>query len=122
MSKLIFVGYLDDEVKVSNTSNKYFFVQLGAFSTIDSMKDNMKLSNYIYMNDNNLYYVFGCITKKSENLDKITSYFKNIGYNTYVKEFNISDELLSSSVDKTDSSSDDISKICIDSIANYKEG
>ena len=127
MAKLLFVGYKNsDVIHMSNTSNKYYFVQLGAFSTLESMNENMKLSNYIYINDTNLYYVFGCITKNSENIDKINNHFKSIGYNTYVKEFNISDNDLSNSVDKTDllisNTNEGIDKLCRESILKYKEG
>ena len=74
------------------SGEKVYFIQYGVYSSVKSMEDNtINLTKYIYMFKNDLYYVFIGITKDNKNLDKLKGYFDNIGYSTYVKEFEIKD-------------------------------
>lgn len=113
----------------SNNSSKFYFIQLGAYSSYDSMITNTnKLESYIYLQNDNLYYVFGCITKNKNNLDKIEGYFKDNGYTTYRKEFNLSKESLEEEINKIDlilnetNDQSSIKKLCIKGLELYKEG
>jgi hypothetical protein len=72
---------------VFNAGEKVFFLQQGVYSSVDGMKDNMsKFKSYIYSFDNDKYYTYVGITKKMENADKLKGYFKDLGYDIYVKE------------------------------------
>ena len=128
MAKIIFLEYQSDKVvALSSYSDKYYFLQLGVYSNYDSMLDNTtKLPNYIYMNEDNKFYVFSCISKDISNMNKVEEYYKSIGFDTYVKEFNLADDELSEVVDKIDvilrESNDGIKELCKESISKYKEG
>ncbi|MDD2519118.1 MAG: hypothetical protein PHI05_04935 [Bacilli bacterium] len=77
---------------VFNTGETLYFIQYGVYSSEESMKNNTdKLNYYIYNLENNMYYVFIGITKSIENVSKLQGYFKNLGYDTYMKEYNVSD-------------------------------
>ncbi len=125
MSKMIFASYESDAALAFN-KDKYYFIQLGAYKNYDMMVDNsMKIGKYIYM-QNELYYVFTCITLDKDNIDKIKSYYKESGYDTLVKEFSLSDNELYKSVSASDSilknTNEGIDKLCEASISKYKEG
>ena len=96
MAKVIFMEYKSDKViALSKTGDKYYFLQLGVYSSYDSMLDNsVKLSNYIYTTDEDKYYVFTCISKNMDNMNKMESYYKELGFDTYVKEFILDDNEL----------------------------
>lgn len=77
---------------VFNTGEKLYFIQYGVYSSEESMKNNTdKLNYYIYNLENNMYYVFIGITKSNENAFKLQGYFKTLGYDTYMKEYSVSD-------------------------------
>ncbi len=128
MAKIIFMEYKSDKViALSKTGDKYYFLQLGVYSSYDSMLDNSsKLSNYIYTNSDDKYYVFTCISKNKENMNKMESYYKESGFDTYVKEFILDDNELSNTVSKVDlllsETTEGIGELCKKSIEKYKEG
>lgn len=84
-----------DNIKFSSNSKtqKIYYIQQGVYSSKESMEKNtIAFENYIYILDNNLYYVFIGITSDSENAEKIKEYYKSLGYDTYVKEGNITND------------------------------
>ena len=116
-------------VFASSNALKYFFIGLGTYSSYDNMINNTnQLDEFIYTKENDLYHVFGCITKNKENLDKIEGYFKDKGYITYIREFNLSNRSLNTEVTSTDLLLDNIEKIdsikelCKQTLKTYKEG
>lgn len=128
MAKIIFSGYQSDKtITVSKAGYKFYFLQLGAYSSYDSMIENTtKLGNYIYNNDDKMYYVFTCITKDINNMNKIENYYKQEGYNTYMKEFILTDEELNKSITDIDlimsNTNEGIKELCSKSLEKYKEG
>ncbi len=89
----IFQSYKKEETKPVSLSSKverFYFVQLGVYSDLNKMKENLSdLKYYIYTNENGLYYVYVGITKDKENTEKLKEYFKKLGYDIYVKELEI---------------------------------
>ncbi len=80
-------------IKVSNIGEELYFVQYGVFSTKESMEENtISLENYVYSIEKDLYYVYIGITRDSDNVAKIQSYFNDIGYDTIVKIYYISNK------------------------------
>lgn len=102
-----------DGIKVSGTGENIYFIQYGVFSSLESLEENtVALQNYIYNKQDNLYHVYVGITKLKENSAKIINYYKNLGYDLIIKEFQITnkdflellinyDEILKSTVDET---------------------
>ena len=72
---------------VFNSGEKVYFLQQGVYSSADAMKENMvNFKSYIYAFENDKYYTYVGITKKADNVEKLKGYFKDLGYDIYVKE------------------------------------
>lgn len=93
MSNFMFNQYQKDELLPTSTSkNMVYFMQIGVYSSLDNMKENLKnIDTYIYEEKNGLYYAYVGMTKDSENLEKIEGYFKSLDYVIYRKEKTVSD-------------------------------
>lgn len=73
-----------------NTNKQAYFIQQGVYSSKESMEKNTSsFPYYIYMQENDKYYVYIGITFLEENVDKIKGYYEQKGYTTYVKQINI---------------------------------
>lgn len=92
MSNFMFNQYeKDTTAKVSNQKNTVYFLQIGVYSSIDSMKENLKnIETFIYEEKDGLFYAYVGIVKDSENLEKVEGYFKDLNYVIYRKEKNVS--------------------------------
>ena len=114
LAKFFLTQYNDfDGIKVSSSGETIYFIQYGVFSNLDSLEENtVNLQNYIYNKQDNLYYVYVGITKLEENAKKIVNYYKNLGYDLIIKEFQITnknflelllnyDEVLKNTIDDT---------------------
>ena len=92
LGKFVLNQYNFDGKIVPTISNgKYaYFIQQGVYSSKESMEDNVRsFPYYIYMVNNEKYYVYIGITFLEENMEKIKGYYKQKGYTTYVKQINI---------------------------------
>lgn len=79
-------------ISVSNLYDELYFIQYGVYSSIDNMeKETIALENYIYTQNNNLYYVYVGITNNKDNADKIINYYKELGFETILKKYSVSD-------------------------------
>lgn len=91
MGIFLFKQYKTDTDLVSLTGENIYFLQTGVYSSIDSMKEAMKNTNYyIYTKENNMYYSYIGITKNEKNLEKLKEFYKNEGYDIYVREIFVS--------------------------------
>ena len=82
-----------DGIKVSSTGEKLYFIQYGVFSSLDSLEENtINLQNYIYNEQDTLYYVYVGITGFEDNAKKIVNYYKKLGYDVIIKEFEIANK------------------------------
>ena len=80
-------------IKVSSTGEDLFFIQFGVFSSLESLEENtISLQNYVYSKQDNLYYVYVGITNLEENANKIVEFYKNKGFNTIIKKFQINNK------------------------------
>lgn len=80
-------------IKVFNSGEKLYFIQYGAFSDLKELEENtINLQNYVYNEQDNIYYVYVGITKLQENAEKIVNYYKSLGYDAIIKEFEISNK------------------------------
>ena len=90
-----FINQYDDYqgLKVSVLGQDLYFIQYGVFSSLESLEENtINLQNYVYNEQDNLYYVYVGITKLEENANKIVNYYKNIGYDTIIKKYEINNK------------------------------
>lgn len=90
MSNFMFNQYDKNIESVFNEKSKVYFMQIGVYTSLDNMKENLKdIKTYIYEEKNNLYYAYVGITKEEENLTKIEGYFNSMNYVIYRKEKSI---------------------------------
>ena len=127
MARFIFRIYDSDRtLTMSSNASKYYFLNVGEYGSLEEVENNnTKLGNYIYINEGDKYLVYTCITKDSNMLAKIENYYKDLGFNTDVSEYILSDSNLNDTVSMTDmllKESDEIKEICKQSILKYKEG
>ncbi len=94
LSNFFIKQYNDFEgIKVSGIGEEIYFIQFGVFSTKENMEENtISLQNYVYNEEDNLFYVYVGITKEEENAKKIMDYYKKLGYDTLLKKFLVSNE------------------------------
>lgn len=112
-------GY--DGVKVASSRGEIlYFIKYGEYPTYEEMeKATINLSNYIYNEINNSYYVYIGITKSNDNLIKLTNYYSSLGYNVYTEEYLVTNKKFLEMLENYDSilsSTDD--NVVISSISN----
>lgn len=130
LGKFMFNQYDDKQMltPVFSSGENIYFIQQGVYSNLESVKENLKsFNNYIYTIINSKYYVFIGITKNEENLQKMQEFYQQLGYNTYVKEFKVSNETFLKSLSNYDNvllntDNKDTIKTLIDQVlTKYKE-
>lgn len=127
MARFIFRIYDSDKLlTMSSNASKYYFVSVGEYSNLEDMQNNnTKLGKYIYINENDTYYVYTCITKDNKLLSRIEDYYKELGYSISIKEYTLSDNDLDDTILGTDmllKESNEVKEICRQSLLKYKEG
>ena len=109
-------------------SKTLYFLQQGVYSNKENMESNLSSFNYyIYNEKDNLYYAYVAITGDKDNLEKIEGYFKNLGYDLYVKEFTVENtnfiEVLNQYEELLKQTNDEktIASICGQILSKYEE-
>ena len=75
-------------IKVSKIGEELYFIQYGVFSSIESMeKETITLENYVYNINEGKYYVYVGITHSGDNANKIVAYYNDLGYETIIKKY-----------------------------------
>lgn len=129
-TKFMFDQYANKETlrPVFNTGENIYFIQQGVYSSIESVKENLKkFNNYIYTIINGKYYVFIGMTKNQEIALKMQEFYSKNGYITYVKEFKVKNSDFLMALDNYDAVLKDtvddevIQNIINQTIAKYKE-
>ena len=117
-----------DGVMVYGMASKLYYVQRGVYSNKENMENNMKeFTSYIYNVSDNMYYTYIGISSSKDNASKIQNYYKEKGYDTYIKENVVSnsefvkilseyDNILSKTDDK-----ESIKVICNQVLSKYEE-
>ncbi len=129
MAYFLISGYdKADTIAVSKNAQTIYYVQRGVYSSKENMQNNMAdFENYIYNVEDNMYYTYIGISTNKKNAEKIKGYYKEKGYDTYIKEkvtdngnfitvLGQYDELLA----KTDDGNT-INTICNQVLAKYEE-
>ena len=100
LSNYIIKEYDSSSISVFNDKKTVYLIQQGVYSSLDSMKENTSnLSEYIYTNVDNLYYVYVGITFDIENTNKIQQIYD---FETIVKNNVITDSELIKYIEKYD--------------------
>ncbi len=76
-----------DTLAVSKNAETVYYIQRGVYSNKENMANNMtEFENYIYNVEENMYYTYVGISLNKKNAEKIKGYYKEKGYDTYIKE------------------------------------
>ena len=117
-----------DSISVFQEDNAYYFLQEGVYSSMEIMQENAgDLTNKLTILEDNKYYVYVGITKTRENAEKIQKIYKDMGYQTYIKEMKLDNEEFSNNVVQFDllvkesDSADDILTIEEVVLATYED-
>ncbi len=114
--------------KTKDVIKEVYFLQIGVYSSKESMEENVaKIPYYIYQIDGGKYYVYVGMTLKVENATKLKDFFIATGYNIYVKKFGISNVAFLTVLEQYDTMLDQApdensySAICGQILAKYEE-
>lgn len=121
-----FMVYKIYESDVTNIidSNKVYLLQTGAYSSLDSMKNNTNTLNYVYYNDEGLYKTIIALTKNKDNIEKIKKVYGN---DLVINEYYLQDDDLNNKIKEYDneikdsSSNQEILDIVEKMLLTYKE-
>lgn len=114
--------------KTKDVVKEVYFLQVGVYSSKESMEENVaKIPYYIYQIDKEKYYVYVAMTLKEENMAKLKDFFISSGYNIYVKKFGISNVAFLTVLEQYDTmleqapDANSYSAICGQVLAKYEE-
>ncbi len=120
--------------KISNiyaytkSDNTVYLLQLGVYDSKESIKEDVKdIDDLLVVKEKNNYYVYVGISKYKSNLKKISRIYNDLGYNLYLKEEYIDDEMFLNNLKEFDkmlkksSSDEEIKSICSIILSSYEE-
>lgn len=117
-----------DGTLVMGNTEIFYFVNSGSYNDKNSMDEAMsQFESYIYNVEDNMYYTYVGISTKKSNAEKIQLYFKNLGFDTLIKERNVSNSEFFNIVRRYDSilsktdDNESIRVICNQVLAKYEE-
>lgn len=109
------------------SSGTLYFLQQGVYDSLDEMREKMgSFSYYIYNKEDDGFHTYVGITASLENSVKIKDYFNSKGYDIYVDENTISNDVFFSVVSQYDlllfdAQGDSIADICNQVLNSYEE-
>ena len=128
LGKFVLSQYDDFNIfPVSLSYDTVYFLQEGVYSSEDIMKNNMSSFNYyIYDIEDDGYHTYVGITKNHDNALKIKEFFKEKGYDIYIRENNVKNNSFISILNQYDillsnSDKDSIDSICDQILSSYEE-
>lgn len=117
-----------DGTLVMGNTEIFYFVNSGSYNDKNSMDEAMsQFESYIYNVEDNMYYTYVGISTNKSNAEKIQLYFKNLGFDTLIKERNVSNSEFFNIVRRYDSilsktdDNESIRVICNQVLAKYEE-
>lgn len=121
-------GNLESTTAISNKGETLKFIQVGVYSSKESMEEAMKDYNYyIYRIKDKMYYSYIGITKSEENLKKLKNHFKEKGIDIYVTDIYIDNIMFLETLDqyekvlKETNDSKTIDAVCSQVLSKYEE-
>lgn len=128
LGKVFFDEYDKNYISVFDEKEMIYFIQLGVYKNIDSIKENLSnYEEYLVENEEDGYHVYVGITKTKENAEKIKVYYEKQGNNVYIKRKAIDNESFLNILDEYDKittiASNEKDLISIEKIvlSNYEE-
>ncbi|MBR3210115.1 MAG: hypothetical protein IKF82_07640 [Bacilli bacterium] len=117
-----------DGVLVMGDSKTLYFVNGGSYDSKENMDEGMnQFESYIYNVEDGIYYTYVGVSTSKGNAEKIQRYFKNLGFDTLIKERGVSNDEFFDIVKRYDSilsktdDNESIRVICKQILAKYEE-
>jgi len=108
--------------------NVIYLLQLGVYSSKESLEsDTRDINNKLVVKDNNNYYVYVGISKSKDNLKKISFLYNKLGFNLYLAEKEVNNDLFLTNLGQFDlllekaSTNDEIDSINSVILSSYEE-
>lgn len=128
LGRFVLEQYGDFDVfPVNMVYGNVYFLEQGIYDSIDDMKNGMSsFDYYIYDIENDKYHTYLGITGNYENALKVKEFYKEKGYDIYVRENNIKNERFISVLSQydillSDSNIDNFDSICNQILSSYEE-
>lgn len=128
LGRFVLKQYGDFDVfPVNMVYGNVYFLEQGVYDSYDSMRDGMvSFDYYIYDIENDKYHTYLGITGNYENSLKVKEFYKEKGYDIYVRENNIKNERFISVLSQydillSDSNIDNFDSICNQILSSYEE-
>lgn len=127
LGKLIFNQYDLNSLNTFEEGEKIYFIQINRASSLEEIEATQDFNNYLVLQENNIYYLYGGITKNEKIAEKIKDYYGKTSNNVVIQEKNVTNESflnLVAEYDKiTSITTSDKDLISIEKIviSNYKE-
>lgn len=127
LGKLIFNQYDLNSLNTFEEGETVYFVQINRASSLEELQVTQGFDNYLTLQENNIYYLYGGITKNEKIAEQIKDYYGETYNNVIIQEKNITNESFLSLVTEYDkitsitTSDKDLISIEKIVISNYKE-
>ena len=115
-------------ISVAGKGRQAYFIQQGVYTSKESMEENTKsFPYYIYTFEEDKYHVYIGITFSDKNATKIKGYYKDLGYDTYVKEISINNNDFETVLEQYDNllensnESEVVGTVCSQVLNKYEE-
>lgn len=113
---------------VSKTGVSAYFIKYGEYGSLEELEKNtISLTNYIYLEQDNVYSAYIAITSEESIRDKLINYFTSINYNVSYDEFTITNEAYIKYLQTADKLLDNTSdasvlgEVCSQILSKYEE-
>lgn len=122
--KLVYDIY-EPEIESTMASKKIYLIQVGAYSSYDSMVNNTLVNNYIYYEDKDgLYKAVIGVTENYDNISKIASTYSG---DVIVSEYYSSDNEMNTKIEEFDKkiseidNTTEVKKLILEMLNLYKD-
>lgn len=98
----MFDGNVSNAVSVENSFYNAKAFQIGVFSKIENATRVAELNKGIVVSDEDLYRVYIAILNDDEAINYLSSYYRSVGINYYVRDIKVSSKFLDAIKEKQD--------------------
>lgn len=135
---IIFLGVISGKILYTKMSDVYalnikkdnivYFLQLGVYKDLESMQhDTSEVVDKLVVKEKDNYYVYIGLSREKDNLKKISTIYKKLGYNLYLYEKEIDNTTFLANLEQFDTllknakTEEEISSINSVILSSYEE-
>ncbi len=127
LGKLIFNEYDANSINTFEEGERVYFILLDKKDSVDELNNTENIDNYLYQKENDMYCIYGGLTKSKKTATRIKEYYDKSFNNVNIQEKIIANESFLNILSEYDkittiaSSENDLIAIQQIVISNYKE-